>query len=271
MNNLSIGQRRPSRSQPEVKEEMTAPKRKKRLEVKVKRPPKRNSPGEVDTGAVAPARKRAEARMTERMSRVSRLYLQGMTYGEIAKEVGVSPTTVGNDMEAVREGWLESALMDFDKRKAQEMAKLDRLEQRAWEAFERSIGEMTVRKVKEDRAQPPPGKRGGRPTKDKDKWVPTSQTEEVTTKYCAGDPKYLEIIKDCVQTRLKIIGALRGDDKAGGTVVNINWGEMYKPRHVDAETVEEDDPIERAIEEAGKRGGDMIVVDSPPAPTDEEE
>jgi hypothetical protein len=237
---------------------MTAPKRKKRLEVKVKRPPKRNSPGEEDTGAVSPYKARAEARMTERMARVSRMYLQGMTYAEIAKEVGVHPSTVGTDMEAVREGWLESALMDFDKRKAQEMAKLDRLEQRAWEAFERSVGEMTTRKVKEDRAQPPPGKKGGRPTKDKDRWVPTSQTEEVTTKYCAGDPKYLEIIKDCVQTRLKIIGALRGDDKAGGTVVNINWGDMYKRRDVEAQTAEEDDPIERAIEEAGRKKGDSI-------------
>ena len=41
-------------------------------------------------------------------------------------------------MAAVREQWLQSSLLDFDARKAQELARIDRVETEAWAAWEKS-------------------------------------------------------------------------------------------------------------------------------------
>jgi hypothetical protein len=56
---------------------------------------------------------------------IARLYLQRLTQAEIGQRLGLSRQQVGYDLNAVREEWLQSALVDFNAKKAEELARID--------------------------------------------------------------------------------------------------------------------------------------------------
>jgi Homeodomain-like domain len=74
---------------------------------------------------------------------IARLYLQRMTQSDIGARLGLSRQQIGYDLEAVRQAWLQSSLMDFNTRKAEELTRIDALE----------------------REHLPPGTQASRPTK----------------------------------------------------------------------------------------------------------
>jgi hypothetical protein len=120
---------------------------------------------------------------------IAHLYLRRWTQAEIGAKLGLSRQQVGYDLEAVRKDWLESSLMDFNAKRAEELARIDRLEREAWECFERS-------------------KQGHE----------TTTTEQITggdgerTRAAIrkedehGDPRYLAGVQWCVEQRCKILG-----------------------------------------------------------------
>jgi hypothetical protein len=120
---------------------------------------------------------------------IANLYLQRCTQAEIAGKLGLSRQQIGYDLKAIRAEWLQSSLMDFNQRKAEELAKIDRLEQVNWIAFEASKKERQ-----------------------------TSTTEQVTDsegerlkaairkEEQIGDPKYLAGIQWCINKRCEILG-----------------------------------------------------------------
>ncbi len=67
------------------------------------------------------------------------LYLAGRNQYEIAEIIGVSQGTISNDLKAIRVMWRERAVIAFSERKAEELARLDKLEREYWQAWERSI------------------------------------------------------------------------------------------------------------------------------------
>lgn len=69
---------------------------------------------------------------------IARRYLQGQPQHRIAEALGLSQAQISLDLRAVRQEWLRSSLMNFNERKAMEIAKLDRVERAAWEAYEGS-------------------------------------------------------------------------------------------------------------------------------------
>jgi hypothetical protein len=161
----------------------------------------------------------------ERRQRVAAFYLMGKNQWEIARQLNCSQGTVSNDLARIREQWLASATRDFDGAKAQELAKLDRLESAGWEAWERS--------------QEPVGKKGVRRP---------------------GDPRFLAQVFQCVETRLKILGALKGQtvnvNQAQVGVVQVPWAELWAsiPNEVP-------DLVEQEIERAGQ-----VIEPLPPLP-----
>jgi hypothetical protein len=119
---------------------------------------------------------------------VARLYLEGHTQAEIGSHLGLSRQQIGYDLEAVRREWLQSSLMDFNAKKAEELAKIDRLEREYWSAWEASKKERQ-----------------------------TSITEQTTDaegerlkagirKVEHGDPRYLAGVERCMEQRAKILG-----------------------------------------------------------------
>jgi hypothetical protein len=124
--------------------------------------------------------------------RVAELYLGGHTYREIAeilsseRDYTLVHSTVLRDMKVVEEQWRERATKHLSDWKAQELARIDKVERAAWEAWERSIGQHEVCTEKS----------GGQ-------YGPERQ---VKTEELAGDPRYLDKVAWCVSERCKILG-----------------------------------------------------------------
>jgi hypothetical protein len=120
---------------------------------------------------------------------IARLYLEGLTQAEIGLRLSLSRQQVGYDLESVRREWLKSSLMDFNVRKAQELAKIDHHERVCRAAWEESkqVREITT-------TEQVTGADGER--------VKAALRKENQT----GDPRYLAGIQWCIEQRCKILG-----------------------------------------------------------------
>jgi hypothetical protein len=122
------------------------------------------------------------------------LYLRGLTHYEIAQRLNVSRQQIGYDLKVLQRRWQESALADFNAKKAAELARVDELERTYWEAWARSCQSREV--TTQERTQ------GGE-----------SQAEEARLKAGVrkeqrdGNPEFLRGVERCVEMRCKIIGA----------------------------------------------------------------
>ena len=129
-----------------------------------------------------PAQKDADRQM------VARLSLEGLSTHKIAEKMNVSQRTVCRDLDVIRREWRERSVEMLDEVKARELAKLDRIEAEAWEAYWRTTTNKEKRVVERR-----PGPKGGDYTK-------------IETEGQAGDPRFLKIILDCQERRAKILG-----------------------------------------------------------------
>lgn len=133
----------------------------------------------------------------QRRARVAVSYGHGLTQYEIAQAEGVDRSTIGNDLDAIRRQWQEDASGAYAARLLAELARIDRLEAIALEAWERSCKDAETRHV---RTEKPGGYYEGAP-------LPEKTIAEKVTKGQTGDPRFLERISWCVEQRLKLIGA----------------------------------------------------------------
>jgi transposase len=67
-------------------------------------------------------------KIEERRAQVAQLLTRHHTYREMAQQLGVSHSTIGEDVKVIRERWRERACTDYADLLAEEMAKLDLLE-----------------------------------------------------------------------------------------------------------------------------------------------
>lgn len=135
-------------------------------------------------------RKNAANHRTESDRQHHKLELSKMVFDSVpvyvaAKEIGVSVATAYSDYRELLEEWKSESLDNIDKLKTIELKKLDALESAAWDAWERSGG----RKVKTRTTQ----KMGG-VTVENLEWEET------------GNPKYLQVINQCMNQRAQILG-----------------------------------------------------------------
>jgi hypothetical protein len=159
-----------------------------------------------------------------RRRQVATMYVHGATQWEIARKVQCSQGTVCNDLAAIRKDWLDSALRDFDAKKAEELAKLDALEAESWRAWERSCRDAEIRHKRTEAAYAPPMKPGKGKSKanEKARLVIVRRIIQETRKGQAGDTRFLERVAWCIECRLKLMGMLKGEKKV--QVVNgIPW------------------------------------------------
>ena len=69
---------------------------------------------------------------------IVRLYLKQKSHREIAQTLNVSVQYVGRQLKQIKDAWLESTLVDFNRRQNQELARIDALEAEYWTAWEGS-------------------------------------------------------------------------------------------------------------------------------------
>ena len=129
----------------------------------------------------------SEDQREQRLANIAKLYLMGQTQAAIGRQFGVSQPQICYDLKIVRTRWLESSIRNFDDAKAEELAKIDRVEAEFWAAWDRSqkIKQVTSTKRKEP--------------KDASTEVGVRKEEQ------AGDPRFLDGVLKCIQKRCEIL------------------------------------------------------------------
>src|SRR5262249_54538628 len=120
--------------------------------------------------------------------------LRRLTHNEIAKRLNVSRQQIGYDLKVLQRRWQESALADFNAKKAAELAKVDELERTYWEAWERSCQAREV--STQERTQ------GGDGRADDGRLKAGVRKEKRD-----GNPEFLRGVERCIEMRCKILGA----------------------------------------------------------------
>jgi len=153
---------------------------------------------------------RKNTELAARRLRVSDMYLKGMYQSEIAASLDVSQPTISRDITALQKEWKESALVDFNEAKAEELAKVDKLEREYWDAWERSCEDAET--IRQEGGPPAEGK-----VAKPDKIVKTAKGQ-------AGDPRFLQGIQWCINKRCEIMGIdapKRTDFTSGGEPIVV--------------------------------------------------
>jgi len=141
---------------------------------------------------------------------IAQMYLQGKTQRQIGQELGISQQQVSYDLKKVRKEWMERASIDFDRAKAQELAKLDAIEAEAWERHMASIGETETKEAEHGETD-----RNGKHKKSR-----------VVRKQINGNPKWMDIILKCIDKRCQILGIADSSNIAVAKIL------VYKPADV---------------------------------------
>lgn len=148
--------------------------------------------------------------------RISELYLKGMGIGRMAKKISseatysVSVPTVSKHLKAVLKEWFDAREQNIELRINAELLRINEVEYQAWEAWQRSCKSKT-KKTSKQKGTP---KRKTDETGKEKEFIQAdyiSETEQVEE--MVGDPRFLDIIAKCIDTRLQWI--TKGMDSAG--------------------------------------------------------
>lgn len=128
---------------------------------------------------------------------IAQWYLQQKTQYEICELIAerrdytLSQGQISGDLAAIRKDWLESSLQDFDARRAEELARIDKIEEQAWEAWHRSCLNAETKTVKRSKNE---------------KGNLVIEYDSSTISGQAGDPRFLSTIQHCVERRARLLG-----------------------------------------------------------------
>lgn len=149
----------------------------------------------------AVGRRFTRAEREEMRERIASLRLRGMPFRDIAAQLGLSVSYCYDEYKVVEQRWRHAANDSLTQLKAQELARLDIVEAEAWRAYERSQAERTAAEERfsydRDGQRVRDGGKAKRQTRD-------------------GDARFLQIVLDCVDRRIKLLG-LDSPDLVGAT------------------------------------------------------
>jgi hypothetical protein len=122
---------------------------------------------------------------------ISKLYLEGHSQWEIHTKLGISQATVSRDIAILIRYWRISATKNIDTAMQIELTRINKLEIEYWQAWERSKEENKKKSIKQKYIT----------SELKQPLEISSATEDRN-----GDPRYLQGVQWCVETRCKILG-----------------------------------------------------------------
>lgn len=142
-------------------------------------------------------KKRTEHQRESDLELISSLYCKGKYQSEIAEIIGVSQPQIAYDLQEIHKRWREASAHNINEAKQRELTRIDNLERAAWESFERSK-ETFVSTTNETESK---GER------DKDnKPIASKGRVSKRTEERYGDPRFLMVVKECIDKRCKILG-----------------------------------------------------------------
>jgi hypothetical protein len=127
--------------------------------------------------------------LLKRRRRIAALYLRGRLQWEIAGVMGLAQSTVSDHLATLSRQWKQSALADFDEKKARELAKVDELERTYWQAWRRSMAEQEQTATEKQEGNGNSRLKASRRVQKRD-----------------GNPAFLAGIQWCIDKRCQILG-----------------------------------------------------------------
>ena len=158
-------------------------------------------------------RKSEKAQLTRR---ILHFYGQGLTQQEIADRLGVSIGTVNRHIQAGLEKWSVANCRDIDRRKAEELHRIDTLEFEATGAWLNSCKNAETIVKKRIIPPIPKPKEGEDPQPIDPEQFPVEETH--TEKGQSGDPRFLLVRDSCIKQRCKILSIEATKIDHGGSV-----------------------------------------------------
>ena len=150
---------------------------------------------------------------------VSQMYLRGDTQQAMADAVsanyeGLSVTRqqISYDIKELHRRWVKEQIINIDAAKARELARVDKLEREAWDAWERS--QQDAETITTEKAVLAKGA-------DADKRAKEVHRREGQV----GDPRFLSVIEWCIERRAKLLG-LDAPTKQQSENLNIDMGQL---------------------------------------------
>lgn len=153
--------------------------------------------------------KRTREQIENDMVFESELFLKGYSYREIAQRLNehnkkfgldyqMSHAGVFKDMQRAMVQWKKERFDNIDEYIQQDLKKLDRMEQTAWEAWEKSC---TGKERVKSRDSKKPNKKDAE-VNDPDYYGYTETSNETSS----GNPRFLDILLNIQQRRAKLLG-----------------------------------------------------------------
>lgn len=142
----------------------------------------------------ATVKKRTKAERELDLVFIADLYLRHRTQVEMRDELNamrrynISRSQIMYDINAIHGRWLESSLIDFDKVKARELARIDRLEREYWVSWIESKEDQEVS------------------TTSRSTGIRAYERAELKRVGQVGNPRFLEGVQWCIEQRMKIFG-----------------------------------------------------------------
>jgi hypothetical protein len=120
-----------------------------------------------------------------------RRYTSGETRLAVLAEIyGVSPAQIANDLRSIQKRWRASEARDWDMYRGRELAKLDRIEEAAWDGWRRSMEDKEHSTVEQ-----------------KQGFSRTNGTKTaIRREGQAGNHNFLLVIEKCIARRIEILG-----------------------------------------------------------------
>lgn len=155
-----------------------------------------------------------ETRNEARREAVASHYLEGKNLREIGSLLGVHFSTVSRDLTVLRERWRERAEAAIKERAADELARIDHLEQVAWASWERSCQPAVTRRTQKAKGRV--DKAGA--------LLPDLDVAERTERDQVGNPRFLDRVGWCIQKRCEMLGILQPEVSGITTVTTVIGG-----------------------------------------------
>lgn len=131
------------------------------------------------------APKRSKVQREHDLARIAELYLKGYTQVQIAQELGLTQPIVSRDLTTLQERWIEQTTIDFDAAKGKELARLDALEREYWQAWRRSLEQVTKTRTKRNHM---------------------GDEAIVVREETSGNPSFLAGVQGCIDQRCRLLG-----------------------------------------------------------------
>lgn len=142
----------------------------------------------------------------------AKMYLSGSTIRDIGKRLGISDSTVSDDLKRIRAQWKKSMLIDFDERVGAELERIDALEHEYTEGYLRSKGKrQTIKKKivpmrRNAEGQLEVTQEGELIETHQEEIIRVVVEEQTITEDRDGNPEWLNGIGKCIEMRLRIFG-----------------------------------------------------------------